>query len=220
MRQEPRRNSKGGRRSATLRRSPWFALILVAACAGSARGDDVSLRVENVDGVYYVQGTFTAPVSAGMAWSVLTDYEHIGDYVKSVRKSRVERRSEGVIVLRQDARGGVFPLQKTIHVLLDVREEPEKIGFDDRLGQDFRLYRGEWVIKAVPSGTVTTYALEARPVIAMPHVLGRSWMGHEARELLAEVRAEMIRREHGALGEHERGGRPISHPAAGALEGP
>jgi hypothetical protein len=220
MRHEPRIISGGPRRGLTARRAPWLALTLVAACAGSARGDDVALSVEDVRGVYYVQGTFAAPVSAATAWSVLTDYDHIGDYVKSVRKSKVERQADGGIVLRQDAKGGIFPLQKTIHVVLDVREEPEKIGFTDRLGRDFRVYRGEWVIKATPAGSVTTYSLEARPVIAMPHALGRGWMGHEAHELLVQVRAEMIRRERVGLEAHPSGGQRIARPAAGAFEGP
>src|SRR5262249_39340291 len=119
MRREPRNGGDVNiRRSHTLRRAPWLPLLFVAVCAGSARGDGVVMTVDDEQGVYRVQGTFTAPVSSALAWAVLTDYDHIGAYVKSVKASAVERRGDGWLMLRQDARAGMFPLQRTVHVLL------------------------------------------------------------------------------------------------------
>src|SRR5438132_953252 len=103
------------RRGLRARRASALALLLLAACATSVRGEGVALTVADGQGVYRVHGTFTAPVSSAVAWAVLTDYDHIGAYVKSVRASAVERRGDGWLVLRQDARGGMFPLQRTVH---------------------------------------------------------------------------------------------------------
>jgi hypothetical protein len=38
------------------------------------------------------------------------------------------------------------------------------------------------------------YTLEARPRMASPHVLARALIGHDANDLLEEVRLEMLRR--------------------------
>ena len=188
-------------------RSALTALFIVAGAA-VARADNVSLTVEDGHGVYRVHGTFTAPVSPAVAWAVLTDYDHIGAYVKSIRASAVERRGDGRLLLRQSARGGVFPLQRTVHVLLDVREDHEnRITFVDRLGQDFHLYSGDWNVRAAGSETSVAYSLVARPIDAMPHALGRGLMGHQARELLEQVRAEMVRRAGPAAGSGAAGGR-------------
>ena len=191
------RNSRSSRTRAgagNRARSALAALFIVAGAA-VARADNVSLTVEDGHGVYRVHGTFTAPVSPGVAWAVLTDYDHIGAYVKSIRASAVERRGDGWLLLRQNARGGMFPLQRTVHVLLDVREEQgNRITFHDRLGQDFRLYSGSWVLGDADPGVSVSYALEARLITAMPHGLGRGLMGHQARDLLEQVRAEMVRR--------------------------
>jgi len=224
------------------RRIPWLPVVfvLVAASVGApssradevaldvadtrgismpaARADDVALTVEDSRGIYIVQGAFTAPVSPEVAWDVLTDYDHIGDFVKSVRASRVEQRGDGWLLLRQDARGGTFPLLKTMHVWLRVHEQPgRQIKFVDRLGQDFRVYNGEWNLAPTPAGSAVQYTLEARPMAAMPRQLARAWIRHAARDLLQEVRVEMIRRSGGTpnLSPPRLCGRVAPHAAGG-----
>ena len=195
MKREPRRQYGAARGSAGTLRAPWLPLVLLSVGALTARGDDVTLDVQDARGIYKVQGAFTAPVSTAVAWAVLSDYDHIGDFVKSVRASHVEERGDGRLLLRQEARGGLFPLQKTVHVQLVVREERERrIAFVDQLGQDFREYGGEWSLIPGPGGTAVRYTLQARPRMAMPRAIGRAWIGKAARDLLREVRVEMIRR--------------------------
>src|SRR5262249_53393184 len=156
---------------------------MVSVRALDARAGEVVLNVEDARGIYKVQGAFTAPVSVEVAWDVLTDYDHIGDFVRSVRTSKVEQRGEGRLLLRQDARGGRFPLQKVMHVRLRVQElHGRRITFIDQLGQDFRLYDGEWNLHPTAAGAAVTYTLEARPTRAMPRQLGRAWIRRAARD--------------------------------------
>src|SRR5215471_16904341 len=85
-----------------------LAALLIGAGAHRAQAGDVKVKVEGDDGTYKVNGTFEAKVSGEVAWGVLTDYDHIGEYVKSVRNSTVEQREVRHLLLRQDARGGFF----------------------------------------------------------------------------------------------------------------
>ncbi|HVP71713.1 MAG TPA: SRPBCC family protein [Gemmatimonadaceae bacterium] len=167
------------------------ALLIAPAHAGGA----VSVTVEDGEGSYHVKGAFKVPVPASVAWDVLTDYDHIGQFVKSVRASEADRQGVGWLLLRQDARGGFFPFQRTVHVRLDVREEADSlIRFRDVLAKDFHHYEGQWLIRVGWDETEVSYALDARPTAAMPHGFGCTLMGHEAKDLLEQVRAEMIRR--------------------------
>lgn len=218
---EPRGRCVEARSGAGTRRVPWLPLLLLSAGALVARGDDLTLNVDDARGVYRVHGAFTAPVSTAVAWAVLTDYDHIGDFVKSVRASHVEHRGNGWLLLRQDARGGTFPLQRTMHVQLDVREHPgRQITFADQLGQDFRVYNGEWIVRPAPGGADVQYTLDARPMAAMPRTLGRAWIGHAARELLTQVRMEMIRRGGGAPHPPLPRVEPVASPNAGSMDTP
>jgi len=195
---ETRRPVRGARLCAR------FGLLLLLAHASAlpahasalaARAHSVSVTVEDHEGVYSVRGAFEAPVPAGVAWSVLTDYDHIGAFVTSMRSSSIERRDGSRLLVRQEAQGGMFALRRRVHVLLKVREEPERrISFTDVLGCDFRRYDGGWSVEPVGSGTSVRYELEARPVAAMPHVLGRAMLRRAAERLLEQVRGEMLRR--------------------------
>jgi len=175
-----------------------MALALTLGVAAAAECA-VSVVVEEHDGGYQVAGEFATTAPPDVAWNVLTDYAHIASFVGSIRGSSVERGADGRLMVRQDATAGVFPLRRTMHVTLDVAEESHhRITFHDVLGRDFRSYAGEWQIRPDAKGTVVRYALEARPKMAMPHVLGRGMISRNVHDLLGQVEAEMLRRDAGA----------------------
>lgn len=174
-----------------------LALVLLPA-AVTARASEVAMVVADHQGHYLVEGEFHTAAPLATAWIVLTDYEHIGAFVHSVRSSHLVHRSDGKRLLAQDAVGGVFPFRRTIRVLLEIDEfAGDRIEFRDVLGRDFREYWGTWTVLAEPTGTRVHYALVADPRVALPTLIGRSVMSANARGLLEQVRSEMERR--GAL---------------------
>lgn len=184
---------EGGRIGALIR----FAVPLLLV-AGLAHASDVDVTLDDTRGSCRVHGSFIAPVSRAVAWDVLADYDSIGQFVRSVRASRLERRADGQLLLRQDAVSGVFLFRRRMQVLLEIQEDPgSRIGFRDVLGKDFRSYVGEWRIAANSRGTQVVYELEAEPRAVVARALCRGPLRNAARDLLAQVRAEMMRRAEG-----------------------
>lgn len=170
------------------------ATLLVAACAPT-RADAVKLSVTEREDLYQVRGEFEVQVPGAVAWEVLTDYDHIGHFVSAIRASAVARDSVGRIIVQQTAAAGVFPFKKTVRVRLIVDEFAHNtISFRDTLATDFRDYRGSWQVIADSRHSHVIYTLEARPRSASPHTLMRMLIGHDASELLEQVRVEMLRR--------------------------
>jgi carbon monoxide dehydrogenase subunit G len=170
-----------------------LAVLMCPGPAGAA-GSEVSLSVAGNSNVYQVDGGFVAPVSARIAWNVLADYDHISRFVPSVHSSSAEHTREGWIV-RQEVVAGMFPFHRTLHVALVIREEDEhRIDFHDTLGKDFAQYIGSWTLVADSAGTRVTYALNAELRQPVPDMIGRGMMAHGARQLLKQVRDEMVRR--------------------------
>jgi carbon monoxide dehydrogenase subunit G len=168
--------------------------VLVCSPPAAAGGSEVSLSVAGTSNLYQVEGAFVAPVSAGVAWNVLADYDHISRFVPSVHSSSAEHTPEGWIV-RQEVVAGVFPFHRTLHVALAIREEDEhRIDFHDTLGKDFEHYTGNWTLVADSVGTRVTYSLNAELRQPVPDMIGRGMMAHGARQLLKQVRDEMVRR--------------------------
>ena len=174
-------------------RAAWaLALVLMSPTRAAAR--EPAVVVDNTGSDCNVRGTFVAPVPGSVAWAVLTDYDHIGEFVRSVRSSRVERREGGKVLLRQTAVGGVFVFHRRVEVLLELRETPQRrIAFRDVLGKDFKSYAGEWLITADPAGSRVEYRLAAEPR-SLPRSFCRGALRNMARDLLEQVRVEMLRR--------------------------
>ncbi len=181
------------------------ALTLALACTGLATVwappaavatvPPPVVTVEEQKSVNEVLGHFEVPVPLSVAWDVLTDYDHITDFVSSMRASAVESRDSAGLTVRQEAVAGVFPFRRVAHLLLSVREQPgHRIEFHDLLDRDFRLYRGAWELRPEAAGTAVTYHLAARPAAAAPPFIDRAFLSRTVMRLLTQVQAEMMRR--------------------------
>jgi hypothetical protein len=167
-------------------------LVLLASIASAG---DVAVTLSTGRGSCGVQGSFAAAVPVGVAWQVLTDYDSLGRFVHSIETSRLERQPDGRLLVRQNAVGGVMMLHRHVSVLLALELDPNRrIAFRDILGKDFESYVGEWRLSADSSATRIDYRLDAEPRGFMAHAFCRGALRNTAKELLSEVRNEMIRR--------------------------
>jgi carbon monoxide dehydrogenase subunit G len=172
-----------------------LALLLLATPCG-ADGPDV--MIENAKGSCRVRGSFLVSATVEIAWAVLTDYDHIGEYVRSIRASRMERQADGRSLLRQETVATALFMRRRVDVLLALQESPRaRIAFHDELKEDFDSYAGEWRITPGSAGTRVDYELAAEPRGVLARTFCRGAMRSGARELLEQVRTEMLRRARG-----------------------
>jgi carbon monoxide dehydrogenase subunit G len=165
--------------------------------------EDIDITVRDDDGLYTVEGMFFTNVPDSVVWSVLTDYDRIGQFVSSIKSSTTTRNGDGQVRIKQQARVGFLFVNRTLQVDLDVEEEfPRRIKFRDAEGKDFHIYIGAWSLGDAEGGTAVRYSLEARPKAAVPHMVARRVMRGDAKELLVQVRDEIARR--GALAQERR----------------
>jgi len=169
---------------------------LVALTGPAAAETPVDLTVTQHDGLYRVRGSFRVAANVDTAWAVITDYEGIPKFVKSVRASVVERGASGPRRVNQEAVQKVLLFRKTVHVALEIEEDrPYRVGFKDALKRDFKLFEGAWTIEPGGDSLTVRYALDAEPVTQPPGIVGRMVMSGSAHDQLKQVRAEILRRE-------------------------
>jgi hypothetical protein len=172
-----------------------LAAPLAARPSAADPGPAVAVTVRFEHEIYEVRGQFDVAAARTIAWATLTDYEHIASFVNSLRTSAVEWRDTDRLLVRQEGVMGIFPFRSVARVLLDVREQPPaRIEFRDVLGRDFRTYSGEWALDGDSTRVHVTYTLHARPFAATPHALGRGVSSRTVKDMLSQLRKEMVRR--------------------------
>ncbi len=192
-----------------MKKRPSFLLVLLLAVLGRGEGvgrsvatppsGDVAVTLTQRN-VYEVEGGFQVPVPRSVAWAVLTDYEHIGDFVPAVKRSWVAEEKDGEALVGQDLAGGWLFFSCRVVLRLEVREAPpEKIHFKELSEKDFVSYAGGWTLEEIPGGTSVVYRLRAEPKFHVPGFMLRSVLKGGAQDLLRGVQREMIRRNEGNL---------------------
>jgi hypothetical protein len=174
-------------------------LLLAGVALTSGVGfaaDTVSLNFQNNGGTYDVEASFPVTANCAVAWDVLTDYDHLPQFVGSLKRSHIEEYwGRSHFLLEQEFEGGFLFVTKRVRVRLDVRETRcELIRFEDVGHLDFEFYKGFWKIHSDPNGELTvSYSLKAQQNFDEP--FAGDYMKGGIKDLLDSVRREILRRQ-------------------------
>lgn len=141
-------------------------------------------KVVGVDGIIHIQ----APVRD--VWSVLTDYEHIKDFIPQVLESQLLKDKGAEKLIQQTGKTGILFFKKTSTIVLKVKEfYLDRILFKQDSG-DFKVFEGEWQLTACPEGdgTMLAYRAKIKPDFFAPPALTRYVEERDLPKVLQAVR--------------------------------
>ena len=173
-----------------------FLLCCALLLAGPVRAvhiADEQVAVEQRDGVYVARLAVQVPVPPLLAQTVLTDFEHMPDFIPGLEESRVLARGERRWHLAQRgvARFGPFRLGFTSERLVELLADG-RIVSTGLAG--VRKMRSEVRLQATAGGTLLDYRLELLPEQWIPASLGVNFMQHELAGQFTALTQEMERR--------------------------
>ena len=155
---------------------------------------DSEVHVERANGSFTVDITLHVPVDAARAWAVVTDFEHMADFVPNLASSQVTERSDTLVKVVQKgvAKYGVFstPFESTREIHLIPTHEIRAHGVGGN------VQRMESLMQLEPEGTGTrlTYHAEVQPGFWFPPLIGPSLVQHQTAEQFSAMLHEMLRR--------------------------
>jgi hypothetical protein len=157
----------------------------------------VSFAFISEDGRYNFDGSFTIKADMDVVWDVLTDYNHVSNFISNMH-SKVKKRDGNDLEVEQDAGGGFLFIQEHLKALLDIHEEPQQsISFNDVSHKAFELYSGVWHLQADPAtGEVKViYDLQATRSKGTPDFLTSDLFSGSLGDLLNETQREIAKRQ-------------------------
>jgi len=146
--------------------------------------------IEKIGDISMIRAECVIPRPHKVVWEVLTDYDHLEDIIPLVADSRVLGEDDGVTILYQEGRAGLWFFKRGFTVKFRVREVPMAyIGFDAYEG-DFRHFKGTWQVDERDEGTWVAHKVEIQPAFYAP-----KWAIRQvARDLMADTLDGVIRR--------------------------
>jgi len=180
---------RGGR---LLPAAALFLLLATTPAAAEQTTNTVTVREEQ--GVYTVVAEFVVDQPAAIARAVLTDYERIPRFIRSVRTSIVRERTATRAVVEQEAVSAVMMFSKRIHLVLDVDEGENNLTFRDRCGRSFLRYEGAWTLSPHGDQTAVTYQLTAAPAFDVPGFVLKRLLKRDSTAMIELLQSEVIAR--------------------------
>ena len=141
-----------------------------------ALSSEVEVQTEQVEGRRRrISARACLPYSSEKIWQILTDYEHLADFIPNLSKSCRTEHPQGGIRIEQIGVQSLWKLQLKFcaRVVLDMVENfPHEIGFQMVEG-DFKEFYGHWQLhptqnEVAEPGTNLCYSLTLLPSRMMP----------------------------------------------------
>lgn len=169
-----------------------LATILTLPLAAPAQPE---VRIERRGGLFAVHVETPVAANAAVAWQVLTDYNHLAEFVPDMRASRVVSAPGEPLRIEQRGETGFLLFKFTVNVELEIREmPPSRLGFRAIRGNMQRM-QGEWRIDKADSGVVLVYEAELQPSFWVPPLIGPAIMRSDIAGQIAGVVREIERRQ-------------------------
>lgn len=182
-----------------------FALVALAVavspCAGAPSEPDQGIADQDIEVHAKKNGQevivdVDCPVNAplAIAWEVLTDYDHMAEFLSDVQSSSVQERQGLMLQVYQKGRAARGLLSITFENLREVELVPyseirSRLVRGDLLASTFttRVIADGVQVRIVHSGRYT-------PKIWVPPLIGPALIEAETRKHFGELRSEIVRR--------------------------
>jgi len=172
------------------------------ALAAEPGAPSFELKVARVDGAegeqgYRISSSGTVAATPAAVWRVLTDYNHLADYLPNLKSARVVSRDGDTVIVEQLGTARFLFFRQTIRLLVQVHERaPDRIDIS-LIDGDMKVYRASWELSpsAGAGGTRLVYNATIVPKFDVPGMVGTNVVRQDIGRMMAAVLSRLDRQE-------------------------
>lgn len=179
-----------------MQRLAHLLLILVLGWSLPALGlDKEQVAVDYRAGSYFGSLELVVAVPPAAALAVLTDFDHMAEFMPGLNSSRILARDGNVYRVAQQGRAQFGPVgfsyesERRIEIVDSTRILARALS-----GSAKRM-ASEMLLHPVAGGTRLEYRVEIVPASWLPGVVGSAFFRHELAEQFTALEREMLRRQ-------------------------
>ena len=175
------------------------ALFLVlAAATGLVRGAAalaIEAQIERQGEYITVNASALMQVDARIAWEVLSDYDHLAQFIPDMKISRVVSRDGNRVRVEQKGDFGFFFYRQPVEVMLEVVEEPQRRIDARRISGNIRDLETRYELKASDAGVKLDYVGRFIPEFSVPPFFGMAMVRRVIERRFRAMVEEIVRRD-------------------------
>lgn len=174
--------------------------VLALACSLAAHAQltsatqDIEVTAKKVSNTVVIDVSMLVAATPREAWDVLTDYDHMPQFLPNLQSSKIVSKSPTRLEVAQ--KGGVShgPISITFDVVRDVQLKPYSEIISHVISGDLKKVDGTTRLVPEGDGTRVTFHSESIPNVWVPPGIGPTLIENETRDQFRDMRAEILKR--------------------------
>ncbi len=174
----------------------WFMLLLaVPAALGAA---EVTVHASRHGDVLYVEASAEFAADRYRVWQVLTDYNHLADFIPGMRVSRILERRRGTVIVEQKGDVRLLFVTYPIEVTLAIEEFPHGRIVSRAVSGNFLEMHNAYYLEAQQERIRLRYAGRMTPDFLVPPLIGTIMFRKNVEAQFGALVDEILRRQQAA----------------------
>lgn len=170
-----------------------FCFLFSFAMPAMAQLPKLEVAVKRVDmgeqHVFDVTASGAVNASPAAVWKILTDYDRMAEFVPDLKTTKVLSRSGNKVVVEQYGVARFLFFKRSIHLVVNVLEEPMTSIEIGLVNGDMKVYACRWELVPVPEtgGTRILYSGKLVPKFYVPGMLGANIIRSDIERMMKAV---------------------------------
>ena len=156
-------------------------------------GTDFDVRVE--DDVIIVTVSFRVPATLNETWAVLTDYDHMANFLPYVDHSKVISGTNEIFLVEQNGKVYLGPFSFAYESVREVTLIPHQEIRYRLIRGNFRKLNGHTQLISSGEETLIVHRGESVPIISMPRPIVVAMTKRATRDQLENIKREILKRK-------------------------
>ncbi|MEK6593323.1 MAG: SRPBCC family protein [Pseudomonadota bacterium] len=170
-------------------------LLAVPAALGAA---EVTVHASRHGDVLYVEASAEFAADRYRVWQVLTDYNHLADFIPGMRVSRILERRRGTVIVEQKGDVRLLFVTYPIEVTLAIEEFPHGRIVSRAVSGNFLEMHNAYYLEAQQERIRLRYAGRMTPDFLVPPLIGTIMFRKNVEAQFGALVDEILRRQQAA----------------------
>ena len=178
------------------------AVLIAASALAAAQGlpprtwaQEIDFAIERKGEYITVNASARMQVDARIAWEVLSDYDHLAQFIPDMKSSRVVSRSGDRVLVEQKGDFGFFFYRQPVDVTLEVLEQPQRRIDARRIAGNIRDLQTRYELEASDAGVKLDYTGRFIPEFSVPPLFGMPMVRRVVERRFRAMVEEIVRRD-------------------------